>query len=128
MIKKIQPALLISGIITVISVLMIANTINMDTDGKVVLIANLLLTAILVWNVWRYDRATNYKNPHAMVSGVMSGVVLKLFVLGGAAFIYLYASGEARNVNALFVSMALYIIYTWLEVRLVTNTKKSVDA
>jgi hypothetical protein len=128
MIKKIQPALLISGIITIISVLMMVKIIKLNIDGRVVLVANLLLTAILVWNVWRHEQATNNKNPHAMVRGVMSGVVLKLFVLGGAAFIYLYAAGEARNVNALFVSMALYIIYTWLEVRLVTSTKKSVDA
>ncbi|MFX5817193.1 hypothetical protein ABTE26_20070, partial [Acinetobacter baumannii] len=69
-------------------------------------------------------KASDDKNPHAMVRGVMSGVVLKLFVLGGAAFIYLYVAGASRNTNALFVSMALYIIYTWLEVRIITSPKK----
>jgi hypothetical protein len=128
MIKQLQPALLISAIITLISVLMVMDVIMVDIDGRVVLVANLLLTAILIWNVRRHNQATHNKNPHALVRGVMGGVVLKLFVLGGAAFIYLYAAGEARNTNALFISMALYIIYTWLEVRLVTSSKKSVDA
>ena len=53
-----------------------------------------------------------------MVRGVMGSVVLKLFVLGTAAFLYLYAAGESKSVNALFISMGLYLVYTWLEVRI----------
>jgi Kef-type K+ transport system membrane component KefB len=53
-----------------------------------------------------------------MVRGVMSAVVLKLFVLGTAAFLYLYISGEQKSVNALFIGMALYLVYTWLEVKI----------
>ena len=57
-------------------------------------------------------------NPHAMVRGVMGSTVLKLFVLGTAAFIYLYQAGETKNINGLFFSMGLYILYTWLDVRI----------
>ncbi len=62
--------------------------------------------------------SVNNANPHAMVRGVMGSVVLKLFVLGTAAFLYLYNAGEHKSVNALFMGMALYIIYTWLEVKI----------
>lgn len=124
MIKKLQPVFIVSVLVIVFAVLLIAKTFPIDIDGRVVLVANLLLTAILIWNVWRSYQATSDKNPHVMVRGVMSGVVVKLFVLGGAAFIYLYAAGANRNTNALFVSMALYIVYTWLEVRIITSQKK----
>lgn len=124
MIKKLQPAFIVSALVIVFAILLITKTFLTAIDGRVVLVANLLLTAILIWNVWRNFRASDDKNPHVMVRGVMSGVVLKLFVLGGAAFIYLYAAGANRNTNALFVSMALYIVYTWLEVRIITSQKK----
>ena len=124
MIKKLQPVFIVSVLVIIFAVLLIAKTFPIDIDGGVVLVANLLLTAILIWNVWRSYQATSDKNPHVMVRGVMSGVVVKLFVLGGAAFIYLYAAGAHRNTNALFVSMVLYIVYTWLEVRIITSQKK----
>jgi hypothetical protein len=48
----------------------------------------------------------------------MGGMFLKLFALAGAVIIYLLAAGPARSVNAVFIGMGLYIIYTWLEVRI----------
>jgi hypothetical protein len=58
-----------------------------------------------------------------MVRSVMGSVVLKLFVLGTAAFIYLYNVGEAQSVNGIFLSMGLYILYTWLEVKMAMKLK-----
>lgn len=88
------------------------------TDYIVVLAANLLLFSIGVFSLYRQIGSLNNSNPHAMVRGVMGSVVLKLFVLGTAAFLYLYISGEKKSVNALFIGMALYLVYTWLEVKL----------
>ena len=88
------------------------------TDYTVVLADNLLLFGIGVFSLYRQIGSLNNGNPHAMVRGVMSAVVLKLFVLGTAAFLYLYISGEQKSVNALFIGMALYLVYTWLEVKI----------
>jgi len=41
-----------------------------------------------------------------------------LFVLGSAAIVYLYNAGENKSINAIFLGMGLYIMYTWLEVKL----------
>lgn len=87
-------------------------------DGMVIIAANTLLFIICASSLYMQIRSMNNTNPHAMVRGVMGSVVLKLFVLGTAAFIYLYAAGENKSVNALFISMGLYIVYTWLEVRI----------
>jgi hypothetical protein len=87
-------------------------------DNGVVIAANTLLFLISILSLFMQLKSVNNPNPHAMVRGVMGSVVLKLFVLGTAAFIYLYAAGESKSVNALFVSMALYLLYTWVEVRL----------
>jgi hypothetical protein len=87
-------------------------------DYAVVMLANSLLFFISVLSLNMQLKSVNNTNPHAMVRGVMGSVVLKLFVLGTAAFVYLYAAGESKSVNALFISMALYLFYTWLEVKL----------
>lgn len=89
-----------------------------NIDTTVVIVANFLLFFICIFSINKQIKSMNNINPHAMVRVVMSSVVIKLFVLGTAAFVYLYISGETKSVNALFISMALYLIYTWLEVKI----------
>ena len=84
----------------------------------VVQVANLLLFSFSTLNIYFQKKNINNPNPNAVIRGVMSGMFLKLFGLAAAAVIYLFAAGENRSVNAVFVGMGLYIIYTWLEVRI----------
>ena len=84
----------------------------------VVQVANLLLFSFSTLNIYFQKKNINNPNPNAVIRGVMAGMLLKLFGLAAAAVIYLFAAGENRSVNAVFVGMGLYIIYTWLEVRI----------
>lgn len=109
----------------ILFVLVNANSIVLNTflirhqiDNAVVIGSNTLLFFISVISLSMQLKSVKNANPHAVVRGVMGSTVLKLFVLGTAAFLYLYTAGESKSVNALFISMALYLIYTWLEVRL----------
>lgn len=117
--KLFVPLIILFVLVNAISILLNPLFINHQIDNLVVIGANTLLFFISVISLSMQLKSVNNSNPHAMVRGVMGSVVLKLFVLGTAAFLYLYASGESKSVNALFISMALYLIYTWLEVRLV---------
>lgn len=87
-------------------------------DPMVVASANTLLFLICTYSIYTQSKSVQNQNPHAMVRGVMGSVVLKLFVLGTAAFLYLYNAGESAGINGIFVSMGLYILYTWLEVKI----------
>ncbi|MEI8075906.1 MAG: hypothetical protein WCH78_14240 [Bacteroidota bacterium] len=89
-----------------------------EIDPYVVAGGNGLLFLISIYNAVQHIKAMAQTNPHAMVRGVMSTSVLKLFVLGTAAFIYLYNAGEHKNINGLFFIMGLYLLYTWLDVRI----------
>lgn len=84
----------------------------------VVVMANLLLFVVSMANIYFQAKAVKNPNPSAAIRGVMAGTFLKLFVLAAAAMVYLFAAGAGRSINAVFVSMGLYIIYTWLEVRI----------
>lgn len=89
-----------------------------NVDAMVLICANTLLFLVTMLNL--YFQAKNLKNPNpnAAIRGVMAATFLKLFVLAAAVIIYLLAAGSGRSVNAVFLGMALYIIYTWLEVRI----------
>ena len=85
---------------------------------KIVLSANIFLCVISMLNIYFQQKNIHNPNPNAIIRGVMAGTFLKLFVLAGATLFYLFTAGENRSVNAVFVGMGLYILYTWLEVRI----------
>jgi hypothetical protein len=116
--KLYLPLIILFVSINAISIVFKPFMVQHQIDNAVVISANTLLFFISLISLYMQLKSVNNPNPHAMVRGVMGSVVLKLFVLGTAAFLYLYAAGESKSVNALFISMALYLIYTWLEVRL----------
>jgi len=62
-------------------------------------------------------KALNNKNPNVFVRSVLGSTVMKLFVLGAAAMIYVVLSGKDRNVYGIVGVMLLYIVYAVLEVR-----------
>lgn len=111
------PFVILFVIITAICILFKSVLLQKQINSMVVIGANTLLFLICIFSLRAQVKSMSNTNPHAMVRGVMGSVVLKLFVLGAAAFIYLYNAGKAVSINALFVSMGLYIIYTWLEVK-----------
>jgi hypothetical protein len=119
------PLVILFIIVTAICFLFPAALKQQQINPKVVFGANTLLFLICAYSLGMQMKSVNNKNPHAMVRGVMGSVVLKLFVLGAAAFIYLYNAGEAKSVNALFVSMGLYILYSWLEVKIAMQLNPS---
>lgn len=85
--------------------------------------ANGLLFIFSILNIYFQKKNINNPNPNAVIRGVMAGTFLKLLGLAAAALIYLFAAGTGRSVNAVFVGMGLYIIYTWLEVRISLKLK-----
>ncbi len=121
------PVLFIFMFINALAIVFTSALKKHQVDNMVLIVANTLLFLISVISLKMQINGANHANPHAMVRGVMGSVVLKLFVLGTAAFIYLYQAGEQKSINALFASMALYILYTWLEVRIALKIKPGKD-
>lgn len=113
-----MPLVLVFVVVNLIALLIGSVLKVWKVDPYVVVGANILLFLISYYNALQHIKVMSQSNPHAMVRGVMGSTVLKLFVLGTAAFIYLYNSGDQINVNGLFISMGLYILYTWLDVRI----------
>ena len=124
--KRIRALVYLLLIVSIVLDFFWKTAVELKIDPIVVISANLILFAFSVVNIYFQSRNIHNPNPNAVIRGVMAGMFLKLFGLAAAAVIYLFAAGGGRSVNALFVSMGLYILYTWLEVRisLQLNPKK----
>ncbi|SKA05946.1 hypothetical protein SAMN04488132_10937 [Sediminibacterium ginsengisoli] len=97
-------------------------------DYEVLLVANLLLFIASLLSLYLQHKSAKAKNPHVMVRSTMAAMGLKLFGLGAALIVYIYKAGPARSTNAIFVAMGLYVLYTWLEVRITLKANKKKHA
>ncbi|MCX6337361.1 MAG: hypothetical protein NT153_08790 [Bacteroidetes bacterium] len=112
------PISIVFVVVTIVSLVFSTQLNAFKINQWVVIGSNTILFVFSLYNVVQHNKAMQQTNPHAMIRGVMGSVILKLFVLGTAAFVYLYNAGENKNMNGLFIGMALYILYTWLDVRI----------
>jgi hypothetical protein len=89
---------------------------NAGINGGVVLGADVIIYFATAFSFWFSVRALKSPNPNASVRSLYGSFMIKFFVIIMAAFIYIMV--EKKNVNkpALYISMGLYIIYTFLEV------------
>ena len=92
--------------------------VRWNADTQVLIGANLLLFLITLLSFLMALRGMRNPNPHAFVRSVYGSVMIKLFICIIAAFIYIATLQKNVNKPALFISMGLYLVYTFLEVSL----------
>ncbi len=90
----------------------------------VVQAANLLLFLLMFGSAYLHIKAFYKPNPHAFLRSVLGATVLKLFVIAGAAFIYLLVAGENKSIYAVLSGLVLYIVYTVVEMRGIIKMNK----
>ncbi len=99
-----------------------------NIDALVVFAANGLLFILSVLSLAMHTKPVDKKNPHAVVRAVMLATLLKLMVLGISAMFYLIAAGSNRSIGAIIAGMILYVIYTFIEVRIASKPNQNNNA
>ncbi|MES1226306.1 MAG: hypothetical protein ABUT20_63110 [Bacteroidota bacterium] len=94
-------------------------------SSQVLIIGNLLLYAVTATSFSLSYKGLNATNPHAFVRSVYGSVMIKFFVFAIAAFIYIQSAKAAVNKPALFTCLGLYLVYTFMEVSVLTKLLKS---
>jgi hypothetical protein len=121
-----RPLLILFVIVNALLLVFTSRLAAKGIDTEVPIVGNIILFGVALLNVYFQIRNLKNPNPQAVIRGVMAGTFIKLFLLAAAVIIYLLAAGASRNVNGVFVTMGLYIIYTWIETKisLRLNSKK----
>ncbi len=89
--------------------------------------ANLLLFLLMFGSAYIHIKAFYKPNPQAFLRSVLSATVLKLFVIAGAAVLYLLIAGEQKNTYAILAGMLLYVVYTTVEMRGIFKMNKQAN-
>jgi hypothetical protein len=81
-----------------------------------ILAVNMMLFAMVYLNYIRLQRVDK-TNPNALIRSVMLGTLFKLIVFAGAALTYVKQAKAPVGYPTLLSSMALYLAYTWFEIK-----------
>ena len=95
-----------------------------NVDTGVILIGNFILFLITSISFILAQRGVKHSNPNVFFRSVYSGIMLKLFACIIAAFIYISIYKSHLNKPALFISMGLYLVYTFVEVSVLMKLLK----
>jgi hypothetical protein len=93
-------------------------------DQTVLIIGNLILFAATSVSFWLGSRGLKTNNPQAIVRSVYGSFIVKFFLIAIAAFVYIMMIKKNVNKPALIVCMALYIVYTFLEVNILLKLQR----
>ena len=94
-------------------------------DQSLLIWGNLLLFGITLLSYALAMRGLKSPNPHAFMRSIYSSILLKLFICMIAAFAYIAMHRSKLNKPAFFTLMALYLVYTFLEVSVLTKQLRS---
>ncbi len=78
--------------------------------------ANAILFLLSSFGIFIQTKGVNSSSINAFIRGVYSSLLLKMFVIVAAVFIYIFVTGGKVNQPSLFTSMGFYLLYTSIEV------------
>lgn len=93
-------------------------------DLDIIIVGNLILFIITSISFLMARRGLVNKNPNVFFRSVYASIMIKLFACIIAAFIYIAIYKSNLNKPALFICMALYLVYTFMEVAVLTKLLK----
>jgi hypothetical protein len=93
-------------------------------DQSVLIIGNLVLFAATLVSFVFSKQGLRSENPQAFVRSVYMSIMIKLFICVIAALVYIFLFRKNLNKPALFACMGLYLVYTFIEVSVLTKMLK----
>ncbi len=97
---------------------------RIGADQEVLIYGNLFLCIIAMVSFFISQKGIRNPNAHGFIRGMYGGIMLKLFACIILAFAYIASVGKAVNKPALFICMGLYLVYTFVEVSILTKLLK----
>ncbi len=121
MLKKLLPATLVFVLITAAIFILRPVLESSGFDIIFLLAGNLFLFALSVSGFLIQLRGLRSSNINAFLRGIYSSLLLKMFIVVIVVLAYILTTGGSINKPSLFMCMALYFLYTVIEVKQLTK-------
>jgi hypothetical protein len=119
-----RPILLIFIGLSIVFILTSSALTARGIDYRVLLTGNLLLFGVTFASFLLYIKGLRNQNMHAFVRVMYGSLLVKFFVCGVAILIYAMVARLAVNRNGILGCFILYVLYTFLEVRILLQKSK----
>lgn len=115
--KAIRPIYVLFIVIELIGLIFFKQLISSGIDANVFMIGNLFVFTLTIISFYMLNKGLKAKATFNFMSAVYGSFLMKLVVGAGAVVAYVVFAGEQKNLPAIFASMFLYLIYTFLEIK-----------
>ena len=122
--KALRPMIILFVLLSAFFIIGKSFLAKWGADQDVLLFGNLLLFIVTLTSFLVTYKGLNSSNPQAFVRSMYGSFMIKFFIIAIAAFIYIRITGKSVNKPALFACMGLYLIYTFIEVSVLTKLLK----
>lgn len=121
--KTLMPLFFVFIIVNCVAILLKQQLEKLQINADVVKAANFILFFVSSISIALHKKASEKENPNAIVRSMMLASLIKLMVVAFSVVIYVYIAGAKRNAYGIFCGMGLYLIYTFLEVKIASKLK-----
>jgi hypothetical protein len=97
---------------------------TMGLDTEVLILGNLAVFAVTGLSAWILLRGLRTAKTMAFIRSVYTSFIVKFFLVAVAVLVYAWLAGDALNRPAVFLTMFLYLLYTFLEVKVLLTLMK----
>lgn len=119
--REFVPVVLLFILVNSLAISLRTRWMNWNVSQDVLIYGNLFLFAITFFSFLIAKRGLQNANPHAFVRSIYGSIMFKLFLCLIAAFVYISIYKKGLNKPAFFACMGLYLVYTFLEVSILTR-------
>jgi hypothetical protein len=119
--REFVPIVLLFIIVNSLAISLRARWMDWNVSQDLLIYGNLFLFAVTFFSFLIAKRGLQNDNPHAFVRSVYGSIIFKLFLCLIAAFVYISVYKKGLNKPAFFACMGLYLVYTFLEVSILTR-------
>ena len=119
--REFVPVVLLFIILNALAISFRSTWVAWNVDQDVLIAGNLFLFAVTFISFLIAKKGLQSKNSHAFMRSVYGSIMFKMFLCIIAAFIYISIYKKELNKAGLFICMGLYLVYTFLEVSVLTR-------
>jgi high-affinity K+ transport system ATPase subunit B len=97
---------------------------TLKIDHNVVIFGNALLFLLATISLGLHIKAGKKENPNVLVRSVMISTFIKMIVIAVTVLVYVKLMKEEKSTYAVLVTMFLYLIYMFMEVKIALRLNK----
>ncbi|MFT3845062.1 MAG: hypothetical protein QM725_08420 [Lacibacter sp.] len=93
-------------------------------NQEVIMVGNMILFVTSIASLYFHIKGFLHKNIQVFFRSVYGSLMIKMLVCAGAVVIYAMLAKDQVNKPAVFICMALYIVYSFIEVKMIFRLLK----